>query len=81
MSICEKCKENHDCAWQNHEETICKEKPAFPLTNADRIRSMTDEELAEIITDDWCEILGCNLCDEGCERRVLDWLKKEAKDD
>lgn len=51
-------------------------------TNADRIRSMTDEELASVITDDWCEIV-CGgtdyLCEGTCEQHVLKWLKGEAK--
>ena len=54
-----------------------------PKTNADRIRSMTDEELASVITDDWCEIV-CSgtdyLCDGTCEQHVLKWLKEEVKD-
>jgi len=52
-------------------------------TNSDRIRSMTDEELASVITDDWCEIV-CGetdyLCNNGtCEQHVLKWLKEEVK--
>lgn len=50
-------------------------------TNADRIRSMTDEELASVITDDWCEIVcsGTYLCNDGnCEQHVLKWLKEEV---
>ena len=41
---------------------------------------MTDEELAEIICDDWCVIVGCHTCacDEDCKTKVLNWLKKEA---
>ena len=52
-------------------------------TNADRIRSMTDEELASVITDDWCEIVcnGTYLCNNGtCEQHVLKWLKEEVKE-
>ena len=53
------------------------------MTNADRIRAMSDEELAEVITDDWCEIV-CSgtdyLCRDGtCEQHVLKWLKQEAE--
>lgn len=53
------------------------------MTNADRIRSMTDEELASVITDDWCEIV-CGgtdyLCEGTCEQHVLKWLKEEVKE-
>lgn len=58
-------------------------KYEYHFTNADRIRSMTDEELASVITDDWCEIV-CSgtdyLCNDGtCEQHVLKWLKEEVK--
>ena len=50
-----------------------------PKTNADRIRSMTDEELANTITDDLCDRV-CHSplsCDGNCEIKVLEWLKQE----
>ena len=50
-----------------------------PKTNADRIRSMTDEELANTITDDLCDRV-CHSplsCDGNCETQVLAWLKQE----
>ena len=57
-----------------------------PKTNADRIREMSDEELAEKITDEmhgniWCEIVCSEMdyvCDGACEQHVLKWLKEEA---
>lgn len=63
-------------------------------TNADRIRSMTDEELAKTLTDDipckmcgyWSkEISSCNapfsfLCTKGyAEALILQWLQSEAE--
>ena len=86
MGVCERCTENGNCAWQNHDETICREKPAFPITNADRIRSMTDEELAEMMSPIGS---GCPPAMRGgvdcsgqisCYRCWLDWLKQEAKE-
>lgn len=53
--------------------------PSEPITNADRIRSMTDEELANTITDDLCDRV-CHSplsCDGNCETQVLAWLKQE----
>ena len=41
------------------------------MTNADRIRSMTDKELAEFLTD---------LADDG-NLRIRDWLKQPAEED
>ena len=44
------------------------DKDAGKMTNADRIRSMTDEELAEFLID---------LADDG-NLRIRDWLKQPA---
>lgn len=54
-----------------------------PHTNADRIRAMTDEELAEL----WWERVDCGECPahkecrltgQDCKRLALDWLRQEA---
>lgn len=55
-------------------------------TNADKyFRNATDEELAQIIAADWCELLICvgqgRRCDQQCETRILDWLKQEVESD
>lgn len=58
------------------------------MTNSERIRQMTDEELAEMLAPlrMKCEIcavelrpLNCRF--EDCKRNALAWLKQEAKDD
>lgn len=46
-----------------------------PKTNADRIRSMTDEELAEWL----CDIAGWLPMYEGKMHPILDWLRQEVK--
>lgn len=57
-----------------------------PMTNADRIRQMTDEELAEFIaqrgTCDTCciELTRC-ITTANCKGGVLAWLRKEADED
>jgi len=63
---CEDCKNYHS---------------RYKQTNADRIRAMTDEELAEFMTDDFCELLcpGVYLCNGKCNKRMLEWLKEEAE--
>lgn len=81
MSDCRQCADFEWC--MEYEECgLFKQKPQ---TNADRIRAMTDEELAEWIEqlespkcpcDDWfyrCEKWNCNGC-------WLNWLKQEAKE-
>ena len=59
-----------------------------PITNADHIRNMTDEELVELLhTQIGCglEYLPCGkICDgkcnsftdEDCKAKILDWLKQ-----
>lgn len=42
-----------------------------PMTNADRIRTMSDEELAEFLID---------LADDG-NLRIRDWLKQTAEEE
>lgn len=53
-----------------------------PLTNADRIRSMTDEELAEWLDKHDAYIAGCYSGKCGgrdCKHCWLDWLREEAR--
>ena len=59
-------------------------------TNADRIRSMTDEELAKLLLCNLCESMGIECCpqddeffDEStlgkiCGNCVMTWLKSEV---
>lgn len=57
-----------------------------PQTNADRIRSMSDEELAKFLHNfndcDCCLIEVCNegTCGIGCTEGILKWMKSEAKE-
>ena len=56
----------------------------LPMTNGDRIRCMSNEELAEFIrkpfcdrrTHEECKLSYCGVC-EVC---VLDWLKEPAEE-
>lgn len=57
-----------------------------PITKADRIRAMSDEELANM----WFSYLDCgecpmhrecNMLPQDCLRLALKWLKQEVKDD
>ena len=66
MSDCRKCMKFVWCA-ENEECGLFEPKPQ---TNADRIRSMTDEELAFYIVNHpmWTD-----------EQACVDWLKEEAE--
>ena len=64
----------------------CKYRKAQSVTNGDKIRSMTDEQLADAITADaFCgkvtgEIATISDCsDRKCIDCVLQWLRKEAE--
>lgn len=62
-------------------------------TQADRIRAMSDEELARFIADmvdhPWCSESGCPLKMEGacaypekpCDESALDWLKSPVEEE
>ena len=70
-----KCKNADWCARDfnpKSDEPKCFE----PLTNADRIRAMTDEELA-----DWLvEVAGWLPMYESKAHPILKWLKQEAEE-
>ena len=57
------------------------------LTNANKIRAMTDEELAEMFDEyskrnDVCPKFGAYSCHgNDCRECWLDWLKQEVTDD
>ena len=69
---------------------VCENESNFrPLyeTNSDRIRSMTDEELAAWMIQ-WTDCYdcvararGCCKSDESCAGSICNWLKKEAIND
>lgn len=89
-TLCTKCR-NPECEYAGRKVwvMICAhEYMAPPQTNADRIRAMSDEDLAT-----WVEtIAGCHLCpmlDEqcsggevnsraNCKHHWLEWLRQEA---
>lgn len=59
------------------------------MTNTDKIRRMTDEELAEYLYNVGfgfdCELC-CSQADEdcagrGCEKSILEWLRKEVDEE
>lgn len=58
-----------------------------PMTNGDRIRAMSDEELAKMMTygagefDCYeCRRTEDEPCDMNCEERCLEWLKKPVEE-
>lgn len=81
--ICEKCRGFIDMQGNFHEHV---EKPFMPpMTNGDRIRAMSDKELAEVIMCPM-EFNGIkDLCAKNpgftCVECSLQWLQEPAKED
>ena len=82
--LCVNCKQNNACTmcWK----TSNKKCPHFiQKTNEDRIRAMSDEELAETIGGYMhcagCPLRGdCNPEELPCENVLLKWLKQPAEE-
>ena len=79
--LCVNCKKNNSCTmcWK----TSNKKCPHFvQKTNADKIRAMSDEELAKFLN--WCEAMGYEdssiATDSGGHcMDMLEWLKQPPK--
>ena len=74
------CEKINDCP---HEDIERDCEHYAPITNADRIRSMTDEELAEVLFGSCIEHMGVEECshpEEACKSCVLDWLRAESEE-
>lgn len=55
------------------------------MTNGDKVRAMTDEELAEAATRTiicfWCPVKGCRGCaPDECMEKLLTWFRSPAND-
>ena len=82
--ILQRCTHPHPCYDDGkcHYKGECGHKA--PLTNADRIRSMSDEEMAEFISSiPMCvgedEDLNCEI--DVCKECFLKWLQQPAEED
>lgn len=100
MTVC-----NQLCRWNDPSDGCIKPgrlpcemsnlaKDTKVLTNADRIRAMSDEELAAWLADDSWDCHNCSeherlsdnpllrdeRCDEKCAEHCLDWLRQPVKD-
>lgn len=62
---------------------VLKEKTVRP-TNADRIRAMSDEKLAEFMREPHCDRIDHELCRSYCgvcSQCHLDWLTQPAQEE
>lgn len=64
---------------QKHDPQAHIVEEEYYFTNADRIRAMSDEELADVVvcphTGNW------DLCRDDCKKCRLEWLKQPAEED
>ena len=81
---CETCIRK-DCPERTTQDDLrivigCDDYIEHKITNADRIRAMSDEELGEFVSS-----LGCvdhfKRCNGSCKKCTLDWLKQPAEVD
>ena len=90
---CVECANKSDCVNSQAQIIACISNgyPDYkPQTNADRIRAMTDEEIAEILESDCpstrrkCPDFEEEMFDKSyheiCKKCWLDWLRQEAKE-
>ena len=83
MSNCKLCLA--DCAFSGKDMKKGTCKGYIPMTNSDRIRSMSDEELAKwFLSAGICirDFEDCSKCDGvSCRQCRMNWLKQPAEED
>lgn len=90
MANCVLCTEFDNCPWRSDPDAMCSAFKRKSMSNGDRIRAMTDEELADKISAMiHMDCLNCvvlqNDCiawensSVDCKAAWLDWLKKETE--
>ena len=82
--LCDNCKkERCNDRWKCHIISCPSYTEKKKQTNADRIRAMTDEELAKLMNyvDCSCCPVGDNCKIIACEKQLLEWLQQPAKED
>ena len=89
--VCVECLVKVDMAIEDLKENKCEKssKDDKPKTNADRIRRMSDKELADLLNDE-LNCRDCNTCEHSAERNcyyggiycnehIFKWLQTEIK--
>ena len=83
IGFCDKCFYNHVLGERGIPPTEYEAK-SKPITNADRIRAMSDEELARFMwncAQPCCPPINCAFKKCDAEKCWLKWLKQEANDE
>ena len=87
-TLCDKCEIAAICLL-DYDGVACRKSRTVEPTNGDRIRAMTDEELAKLISDDDGCCIPAGKCPEEfvskgflkCRACWLKWLQQEAEND
>ena len=79
---CGACRVSH---YPDNTESAPSHWEAKPMTNGDRIRAMTDEELARFICNKYTECIcpGAYMCNarDGKANGMVKWLKQPVEDE
>ena len=84
---CENCTKYDDCQTGSGSTWPCGAYVPKTITNADRIRAMSDEELAHLLMGPGtfespvCEIGDQRKCDTECEKHCVKWLQQPAEEE
>jgi hypothetical protein len=78
MTNCKDCTTN--CVYRGKDNEARCGGFVGTITKADRIRAMSDEELAEFISDCGCPNHSMD-CMKSCKDCTLKWLKQPVEDD
>lgn len=94
LNLCDRCAA--DCRHERNPNEIVVKCGAYkpPMTNADRIRAMSDEELAELLISadfcgecEYCDKVGLcryyeanpdGILDDGCKQAAISWLRQPS---
>lgn len=84
MAKCDNCKKHEDCRTGSGLTWPCGGYRPVVTTNADRIRAMSDEAMAEFMGQDHCDRIDSELCwsyCSVCNQCRLDWLQQPAEEE
>lgn len=79
MSLCKLCK-CPGCAVRGSEYDFASCPSYEPMNHADRLRAMTDAELAEFLAEYRCTNKAPHCMEANCAQCWLEWLRQEAEE-
>jgi len=80
ITLCDRCDIYMRCLLDDYDGKLCRKMRTVKPTNADYIRAMTDEELAEFLIEYRCVHKAPHCMEADCTQCWLGWLKQEVKE-